>query len=205
MSKSLLVGLVSVCLWWPAAPYAQSLETPRHASHVSGIGYVRGWKCTGGNLTYTIDDGPHVPLSYGGQRGDTFGVCGDTNNGFITQQNWNLLGNGQHIIRVFDNGVQFGQATFTVTTLGSEYLTGQSGSTSLSFAGKQVTLSWSESEQNFVITAASGGSGGGLTDLSSLIGDWIFSYTIISTFTDAYSLTTLSSSNGVPILLGTDQ
>jgi hypothetical protein len=130
-------------------------------SHVSGIGYVRGWKCTGGDLTFTIDNGPSAPLSYGGDRGDTLGVCGDINNSFITQYNWNLLSAGQHTIRIFDNGVQFAQSTFTVTTLGSEFLTGQSGATTFTFAGQKVTLTWQQDQQNFVITAASGGGGGG--------------------------------------------
>jgi hypothetical protein len=148
---------VSLCIWCPAITHAQSLDTPLNGSFVSGIGYVRGWKCTGGNLTYTIDNGPSASLSYGGERGDTQGVCGDANNGFITQQNWNLLSTGQHTIRIFDDGQQFAQSTFTVTTLGSEFLTGQSATCNTSIAGKEVTLTWQEDQQNFVITGASGG------------------------------------------------
>jgi hypothetical protein len=85
MRKGLFAVVVSLCLWRPAITHAQSLDTPLNGSFVSGIGYVRGWKCTGGNLTYTIDNGPSASLSYGGERGDTQGVCGDANNGFITQ------------------------------------------------------------------------------------------------------------------------
>src|SRR4051794_6821414 len=81
VKKGLLAVLVSAYIWSPAILHAQSLDTPLEGSHVSGIGYVRGWKCTGTNLTYTIDNGSPVPLSYGGQRGDTQGACGDTNNG----------------------------------------------------------------------------------------------------------------------------
>ena len=121
---------------------------------MSGLGYVGGWKCTAGTLTFTIDNGPSVPLSYGSSRADTQSVCGKVNTGSIAQINWNLAGNGSHTIRLYDNGVQFAQATFTVTTLGTEFLTGQSGSTTLNFAGKSVTLTWQENQQNFVITSA---------------------------------------------------
>src|SRR5262245_55484367 len=143
-------GLFSVLIWGctllPALIHAQSLDTPLPGSFVSGVGYVRGWKCSGSNFTYTIDNGPPVPLSYGGERGDTLGPCGDSNNGFITQQNWGLLPTGQHTIRVYDNGVLFAQATFTVTNLGGEYLTGLSGSCSTTFNGQNVTLTWQESQ-----------------------------------------------------------
>jgi len=195
--------MVTCALVLPAMLHAQSsLETPGPGSFVTGIGYVRGWKCIAGILTFTIDNGPAASLSYGSSRGDTASVCNDDgNNGFITQLNWNLLPTGQHTIRVFDDGVQFAQAPFTSTSLGSQFLTGQTGQTTLSFAGKQVTLTWQQDQQNFVITSATGG--GGFTDLSSLIGGWLFSYTIINTFTDTYTLTTLiTSSSGVPGLLG---
>jgi hypothetical protein len=161
MRKGLLAVLLSTCVWFPAALFAQPLDTPGNGSFVSGIGYVRGWKCTAGTLTFTIDDGPPAALSYGGERGDTLGVCGDTTNGFITQYNWNLLSTGHHTLRVFDNGQQFAQSTFTVTTLGSEVLTGQSATCTTSLAGKEVTLTWQQDQQNFAITGASGGGGGG--------------------------------------------
>lgn len=115
-----------------------------------------------------------------------------------------MAGSGQHTIRVFDDGVLFAIATFTVVTLGAEYLTGLSGSTTLSFNGQTLTLGWSEPKQNLVITQASEGGGGGDTSLSSLIGRWEFLYTIVSTFADHYSLPSPIIQNGVPFILGTD-
>ncbi len=156
MSK-FLVGILLTLILAPPSYGQSSLETPGPGSFQSGLGYVVGWKCTAGNLTFTIDNGPPGLLIYGASRGDTQGVCGDSNNGFITQFNWNLVGNGQHTIRVFDNGVQFSQATFTVTTLGAEFLTGQSATCNTSLAGQNVTLTWQQNQQNFAITGASGG------------------------------------------------
>ena len=68
--------------------------------------------------------------------------------------NWNLLGDGQHRVRALADGVEFANHTFTVTTLGVEFLTGASGSYQVPFAGSAVTLNWSEPLQNFVITSA---------------------------------------------------
>src|SRR5713101_475643 len=85
----------------PSLLHAQaSLENPAPGSSQSGIGIVSGWKCTAGNLTFTIDDGPPARLVYGISRADTQGACGHSNTGFIAQENWNLAGNGQHTIRV---------------------------------------------------------------------------------------------------------
>lgn len=157
MRRGFFAVLVSTCVLFPTLIHAQSLDTPGNGSFVSGIGYIRGWKCTAGSLTFTIDNGPPASLSYGAERGDTQGVCGDVNNGYVAQFNWNLLSNGQHTIRVFDNGVQFAQSTFTSTNLGSEFLTGQSATCNTGIAGKDVTLTWQQDQQNFVITGASGG------------------------------------------------
>src|SRR5262249_22520968 len=86
-------------------------------------------------------------------RDDTKGVCGHSDTGFIAEQNWNLVGNGQHTIRVFDNGQQFAQATFTVQTLGHEFLSGLSGQgTIVNFDNQiNVAVQWQESCQCFAI------------------------------------------------------
>ncbi len=187
----------------PSLLYAQSsLDTPLPGDFLSGIGYARGWKCTAGALTFTVDNGPAAPLSYGSSRADTQGICGHSNTGFIAQENWNLVGTGQHTIRVFDNGVQFAEATFTVTTLGGQFLVGLAGATSLNFAGQNVTLTWQEDQQNFVITSAGGG--GSSSDLSSLIGTWEFTFIIISAFHDHYNLQSIQIQNGIPFLVGMD-
>jgi len=155
----------------PCVVHAQGqLEVPSGGSFVSGLGYISGWKCTAGTLTFTIDGGSLGHLVYGGERSDTSSTCGDATNGFIVQYNWNLLLSGQHTIRVYDNGLLFAQAAFTTTKpTPQEFLTGQSSSTSASLAGKTVTLAWQEDQQNFVIVGVSGGGG---SQSSNFTGVW---------------------------------
>ena len=148
----------------PRSLWAQAqLENPAPGSFQSGIGVISGWKCTAGTITITVDNGPPSQAAYGTSREDTRPVCGKANTGFGLLFNWNLLGNGQRTLRAFDNGVQFASATFTVTTLGQEFLRGASGTFTLQNfpqTGKNVTVQWAESAQNFVITGASGGGSG---------------------------------------------
>jgi hypothetical protein len=87
-------------------------------------------------------------------REDTRSACGDADNGFGLLFNWNILGDGQHTVKVFDGGVQFGSAIITVATFGTEFLVGQSGTLTGTFAGRQVTAQWSESARNFIVTTA---------------------------------------------------
>src|SRR5262245_42114938 len=142
--------------------HAQSaLEIPASGSFVSGLGFVAGWKCSAGTLTFSVDNGPAAQLVYGVSRGDVQGTCGHNHTGFIAEENWNLVGDGQHTIRLFDNGQKFAEATFTVTTLGQPYVTGASATCDTSLAGKDVTLTWEENQQNFAITQAGPGGGGG--------------------------------------------
>ena len=154
---------LTCCLWVLSLvlpSWAQGVleNPPPPTSFQSGIGIVSGWKCTGGNLTFTIDNGPAAQLAYGTSRNDTIPVCGDNNNGFGSLFNWNLVGDGQHTIRVYDNGVQFASAAFTVTTLGGEFLTGLRGKCDLDgfpHVDKDVSLQWQQSVQNFVIASVS--------------------------------------------------
>jgi hypothetical protein len=127
-----------------------TLENPPQGGTVSGISLISGWKCTTGTLTFTIDNGPPGTLVYGSSRGDT--PCNNPNNGFVALWNWNLVGAGQHTIRVFDNGAQFAEATFTVATCGTEFLSGARGTCVLpNFVGFTVVTQWQESLQNFAI------------------------------------------------------
>ena len=59
---------------------------------------------------------------YGTSRADTAAVCGDTDNGFSLLWNWNNLGDGEHRVEAFLDGVSFAQSRFTVTTFGDELL-----------------------------------------------------------------------------------
>lgn len=144
----------------PRPLWAQgTLENPQPGSFQSGIGIVSGWKCTAGTITVTFDSGAPIQAAYGTSREDTRSVCGDANNGFGLLINWNLLGDGEHIVRALADGVEFGSATFTVTTLGTEFLSGVSGSctiTSFPQSGVNVVVRWQESSQNFVIERVEG-------------------------------------------------
>jgi hypothetical protein len=134
------------------------LDNPPNGGQISGISIISGWKCPAGTLTFTIDNGPPGSLVYGSSRGDT--PCSNPNNGFVALWNWNINGPGQHTIRVFDNGKQFTQATFTVTTLGSEFVQGLSATAQVpNFPqpGQDASLEWQESAQNFVISSVEGG------------------------------------------------
>ena len=42
----------------------------------------------------------------------------------FTFVNWGIFGDGSHTITASDNGVPFATHTFTVTTLGEEFVTG---------------------------------------------------------------------------------
>ena len=93
---------------------------------------------------------------YGTDREDTLDACGDRNNGFGVVFNWNRLGDGKHTVRALADGVEFGSATFSVTTFGVEFLTDAQGEYLLSDfpdVGQQLRLVWQEATQNFAIAA----------------------------------------------------
>src|SRR5207249_2896556 len=122
------------------------------ASFASGIGVISGWVCSAGQVTLRIDGGAPLLAAYGTSRNDTAGICGDSDNGFGVLINWNLLGDGTHTVVAFADGVPFGQATFTVTTLGAPFQSGlEANYKLLGFDGHDVFVRWQEGQQNFVI------------------------------------------------------
>ena len=135
-----------------AAPKG-SLENPGNRSFKSGIGVISGWVCDATRVEVAIGN-TRIPVVYGTSRGDTASVCGDTNNGFVTLVNWNLLGDGVHTMRLVVDGVAIGLSEFKVTTFGQEFLQGASGAYSLfNFprAGSRAVIEWDQSSQNFVV------------------------------------------------------
>ena len=131
-----------------------TLENPEPASFQSGLGLVSGWVCEAERVELEINGGMRLAAAYGTDRADTAPVCGDTNNGFGLLFNWNLLGDGVHTVRALADGAEFGQATFTVTTLGGEFLEGIQGEVvvpDFPSRGETVRLVWQEGSQNFVI------------------------------------------------------
>jgi len=138
--------------------YRANLESPQQSSFESGIGLIRGWVCQANTVEVQINDGARQRVAYGTTRKDTVEVCGDDNNGFGYTFNWNALGNGTHRLKAFADGTEFASTTFTVTTLGVEYLEGASGEYTLPDfpqAGRNVTVRWAQPHQNFVIVGAS--------------------------------------------------
>jgi|GEM_PF-1896896 len=188
------------------------LENPSNNSAQSGVGIISGWYCSASKIEVVIDDAITAQAAYGTTRGDTQGACGDTNNGFGLLVNWNNLAPGSHLVRVLADGNQFAQVGVHVATFGTNFLRGQSGAFTFSFAGKNVKIEWNESMQNFMIsevTDAGGGSGGGgggdpNADLQALLGRWSFTYTILVTFTDVFSFNELRAVNGHTAIAGTN-
>ena len=139
------------------------LENPQPNSAQSGISVISGWACDANRIEIIFNETDTQQAGYGTRRTDTQGVCGDTDNGFGLLFNWNKLGNGTHTVRALADGVEFGSATVTVTTFGEEMLRGVSEAVTVSgfpTTGSNIVLRWQESQQNFVITTGSPGSGG---------------------------------------------
>lgn len=137
------------------AVFAQGmLGNPADLGQESGIGLVSGWHCDAGVLEVQFDAYPPIEAAYGTSREDTVATCGDADNGFALLWNWNILGDGQHTVRVFADGVEFDSATFQVNTLGAEFVTGINLQTELISleTGKEVQIGWRDARQGFVIT-----------------------------------------------------
>ena len=129
------------------------LENPRPSSFQSGIGVLSGWVCEADEVVIEINGQPW-PTAYRTARADTAATCGDIDNGFGLLFNWNLLGDGVHTVRALADGVEFGRATFTVTTLGEEFVrgvTGEAEAVDFPEEGRDVRLLWQEGSQNFMI------------------------------------------------------
>lgn len=151
-----VIGVLMCSFSFPGWGWAQAvLEVPSPGSMESGVKLIQGWRCEPALIQVQIDAGPLFTAAYGTSRNDTIGVCGDAENGWGLTFNWNLSGDGMHTIRAFADGVEFGSATFSVQTLGAEFLTGLTGSVIVQDfpeTGKNVGLEWQQSSQNFVIT-----------------------------------------------------
>ena len=131
------------------------LENPGPNSFQSGIGVISGWVCEAEEVEVEIGHLGRQLAGYGTERLDTLEVCGDTDNGFGLLFNWNLLGDGEHTVEAFVDGVELGRATVRVTTLGEEFLRGAERECVVEdfpMLEAAVTLEWQQSSQNFVIT-----------------------------------------------------
>ena len=132
-----------------------ALGNPGTGSDQSGIGLVSGYYCDADRIEVSFDGGPLIEAAYGTTRADTIGPCGDDDNGFGLLWNYNLLGPGTHQVNVYADGSLFGTSSFTVTTLGREFLPGASQEVRvLGFPELEsdVILKWQQGNQNYVIS-----------------------------------------------------
>jgi hypothetical protein len=151
--------LLLALLFFPTFALAQfSIDSPLPGSVQSGtVAPPTGWRCTTGEITASLNNGPTINFTERQNRGDTAGPCSNNgDNAFIIAQpwNWNLFGDGQHTIEFFDNGVSFASTTFEVATFGIEFLFGPSASCTIQDfpdAGGDVKVEWDAAIQNFRI------------------------------------------------------
>ena len=144
----------------PSLAHAATLGVPGNGAKLSGVSVISGWKCSAGDLTIVFnDDGTHIPLLYGTERTDVraHGQCPENdhdNVGFVAIWNWGNLGDGTHTAVAYDNGVKFAESTFTVTTPGTDFLTGASKRITVEDfpnPGDTTVLEWNEGTQHFEI------------------------------------------------------
>ena len=137
------------------------LENPTPGSSQSGISIISGWVCEAERVEVELDGEHRLVAASGTGRADVSqaGECdGRADVGFGLLFNWNLLGDGEHTVRALADGVEFARATFTVTTLGDEFVRGASGATPLvdfPTAGEEpLRLVWQEASQSFMLAPA---------------------------------------------------
>src|SRR5262249_18614302 len=152
---AIVLVALTLALGIPQSLWAQAnLENPQAGSSQSGIGVVAGWGCNATRVDIVFGNAPAVQAAYCTDRNETGGACGKTTTGFGLLVNWNLLGDGTHTVRALADGTEFARATFTVTTLGVEFLRGVNGNCRLEdfpHSGDSITMRWQESTQNFAI------------------------------------------------------
>ena len=157
---------LAVCTALGAAPAAAQLagvlETPAPAEIASGIGTLSGWHCTAGVVSLRIDAFPPLVAGSGTERLDTVPACGRSDTGFSLLFNYNNLAPGPHTVVALADGVEFARADFTTTTLGTDFLRGESGTRVLRnfpAMNESLVLEWRENRQNFAIVARGNGTG----------------------------------------------
>ena len=131
-----------------------NLEVPSDGSFQSGIGFMSGWVCDGRNVEIVLNETQRLTVARGIGRADTEAVCGDTDNGFITLWNWNLLGEGQHTAALVVDGQTVQSNTFTITTLGEEFIRGLERDVVVNdfpAPGETTRFRWQEPVQGLVL------------------------------------------------------
>ena len=141
---------------WDPVPLTQTMDALGRDMYVVYIvePYVPG-RLEVSTVEIKIDGTTRLQAAYGTERRDTTSGCGDSKSGFGLLFNWNLLGNSTYTVCAFADGIEFDSATFTVTTLGTEFLTGVRRTERLQDFPTRGTnkfgVKWQEALQNFMI------------------------------------------------------
>ncbi len=100
--RKCVLGIIVSLLAVSSSAFGQgNLENPTSNSiQQSGLGIISGWHCQATTIEIVVNGTIRVPASYGTLRGDSRAACGDVNNGFGFQVNWNNLGDGTHTLVV---------------------------------------------------------------------------------------------------------
>ena len=157
--KAIFMLVVLALSYAPAFGQTGNLEVPGNGSFQSGIGFMSGWVCRGRNVEIVLNGIQRLTVARNIPRGDTEAACGDTNNGFITQWNWNLLGEGKHKAALVVDGRTVQENIFAVTTLGEEFVRGAAADVEVQgfpTTEEATTLRWQESTQGFVLIPEAG-------------------------------------------------
>ena len=133
-----------------------ALENPSQGSYTSGIYMFSGWACDADLIEIVINGSSGIKAAYGTDRGDTRGICGDSDNGFGLLFNMANIGTGEHTAVAFADGLEIGRSTFNVKRMTSgEFLRGQTAETvvkNFPSSGQEVKFTWVESAQNFLVS-----------------------------------------------------
>ena len=157
MRKAIVGVALTGLVFGATVAQAAVLESPAHDATVSGIGFISGWKCDAENITVRLDGGEPIPVAMRQPRGDLLlnKTCGETiEHGFIQQINWGYVGDGEHEMVAYDDGVEFARSTFTVGSTGEEFLTDlrrRSLIENFPSRGEDTFLEWNESTQHFEV------------------------------------------------------
>lgn len=134
-----------------------ALENPSQGSSTSGIYMFSGWACDAELIEIVVNGGSGLKAAYGTSRGDTVGICGDSDNGFGLLFNMANLGTGEHTAVAFADGLEIGRSTFTAQRLSTgEFLSDKQAlalEPNFPTVGREVWLEWVQSAQNFLIAA----------------------------------------------------
>ncbi len=151
-----------------------SIDHPRPLTVQNGLGMVAGWLCSADPVVLEIDGQPYYPaplpapvsppsdlvISLGGsglppRAVDPDELCDDTATGFGLPVNWNLLGDGQHTLIAYLDGIEFARTVVDVTTLGEEFVHDAHGTCSVPdfpLPDHSVSLVWQEAGQHFALS-----------------------------------------------------